>query len=379
MFAHFGHHLMTALPVPLLPFIRDDFNLDYTQAGFVISSFTLAYGIGQLPAGWLADRVGPRILVTIGICGVALAGFLVGLSQSYIMMIFFLALMGVLGGGYHPASPPLITASVEPKNRGRALGLHMVGSNTSYFLAPLIAAAIAVTWGWRGSFIILAMPTMVFGVLFYVILGKLTGVKGTEPKITSSYHDKTPAPRKLPRLVAFIILNIFAGAVAFSMISFIPLFVVDQFGFSREAGAVFVAVFFFTGIWASPLGGYLSDRLGRMPVVLTACLFAGPAVYLLGLVPHGLGVGFVLVFIGMTAYVRMPVSEAYIVSNTSTRHRSSILGIYYFGNMEGMGVITPVIGYLLDKFGFYTGFTIIGAALMAVTLLCSIWLWGSRD
>ncbi len=122
MLAHFIHHLLTALPVPLLPFIRNDFALDYTQAGLVVSAFNLAYGIGQLPGGWLADRIGPRILITIGICGVALAGILVGLSQTYIMMLVFLALMGVVGGGYHPSAAPLVSASVEVKNRGRATG-----------------------------------------------------------------------------------------------------------------------------------------------------------------------------------------------------------------------------------------------------------------
>ena len=86
-----------------------------------------------------------------------------------------------------------------------------------------------------------------------------------------------------------------------------------------------------------------------------------------------------LVIIGITMYIRMPIAESYIVSKTSERHRSSILGIYYFGNMEGVGVMTPVIGYLIDRFGFYLSFTIIGAALVAVTLVCSIWLRGSRD
>jgi len=60
--AHFGHHLLTALPIPLSPMIRSDFSLDYTFAGLVISAFNLAYGIGQLPGGWLADRFGPRIM-----------------------------------------------------------------------------------------------------------------------------------------------------------------------------------------------------------------------------------------------------------------------------------------------------------------------------
>ena len=49
--AHLSHHLVTALPVPLLPYIRDEFALDYTRAGFIISAFGVVYGVCQLPAG----------------------------------------------------------------------------------------------------------------------------------------------------------------------------------------------------------------------------------------------------------------------------------------------------------------------------------------
>ncbi|MFC1937012.1 MFS transporter, partial [Chloroflexota bacterium] len=138
--AHFAHHLMSGVLVPLLPFIRNSFGLDYTQAGMVTSAFQLPSGVSQVPAGWLADRIGARILVTVGIAGVGVAALLVGLSQTYVMLIVFLALMGVLSGGYHPASPPLIAASVAPEKRGRALGIHVIGGSGSLFVAPLIAA-----------------------------------------------------------------------------------------------------------------------------------------------------------------------------------------------------------------------------------------------
>jgi len=379
MLAHFGHHLLTALPVPLLPFIRDDFTLDYTQSGLVISAFFLSSGISQLPGGWLADRIGPRILITIGISGVALAGLLVGLSQTYIMMIVFLVMMGVLGGGYHPASPPLVSALVEPKNRGRALGLHMMGGSTSYFLAPLIAAAMAAAWGWRSPFIGLAVPTILFGFLFYVLLGRRVDTKTVEHGITDS-HDKTPfTAGRWRRLVAFMTLSAFTTAVLFSTIAFIPLFMVDHFGVGEETAAALMAVIYSAGLWASPLGGYLSDRLGRVPVMLTACFVAGPVIYMLNLVPYGLGIGALLLIIGMVIYVRMPVSEAYIIGHIPEHRRSTILGIYYFGGMEGSGVLTPIIGSLIDRFGFYPSFTIAGAALVAATLICSVFLWGSRD
>ena len=377
--AHFGHHLLTALPTPLLPLIRDDFELDYTQSGLVISAFTLAYGIGQLPAGWLADRIGPRILVTIGICGVALAGLLVGLSQTYVMMLVFLVLMGVVGGGYHPSAAPLISASVKPENRGRALGFHLIGGSGSFFLVPLIAAAIASVWGWRGSFIALAVPTAVFGIIFYILLGRWARTRQTGPMVIES-RDETPAASgRLRRLVAFMILSIFTQAVAFSIIAFIPLFMVDHFGVGEETAAVFLAILYSAGLWASPLGGYLSDRLGRIPVVLTTCFVAGPLIYLLNLAPYGLGIGALLLVIGMVMYVRMPVSEAYIVGQTSERHRSMIFGIYYFSNMEAGGLLAPLLGSLIDRFGFYSSFTGISIILVAVTLICSVFLWSSRD
>ena len=358
--------------------IRSDFALDYTQSGLVISAFSLSYGIGQLPAGWLADRIGPRILITVGICGVALAGLLVGLSQTYVMMIVFLALMGLAGGGYHPASAPLISASVEPKKRGRALGVHMIGGSASFFLSPLIAAVIAATWGWRGSFIGLAVPTMIFGIMFYVLLGRGGAKKKAEHKTTSSYID-TPTPGRWQALVPFIILATFTHAVLLSTMSFIPLYLVDHFGISKVTAAASMALIYSAGLWASPLGGFLSDHLGRVPVVLTVCFIAGPVIYLLNLVPYGLGIGAVLVLIGMIVYIRMPVSEAYIVDQISKRHRSTVLGIYFFSNIEGGGILTPVMGHLIDQLGFYSSFTIASAALVAVTLVCSIWLWRSRD
>ena len=139
-----------------------------------------------------------------------------------------------------------------------------------------------------------------------------------------------------------------------------------------------MALVYSAGLWVSPLGGYLSDRWGTVPVMLVVCFAAGPVIYLLNLVPYGPGIGVLLVTFGLINYVRMPVSESYIVSQTPERYRSTVLGIYFFGSMEGGGVITPILGYLIDNFGFYVSFSIAGAAMLAVTLICSIFLWGDR-
>ncbi|MFC2016485.1 MFS transporter [Chloroflexota bacterium] len=379
MVAHFGHHLLGALLVPLLPFIRDDLALDYAQAGWVVSAFMVSYGFGQLPGGWLADRIGSRTVITVGISGVALSGFLVGLSPTYIIMTIFLVLLGVTGGGYHPASIPVISALVDSGKLGRALGLHQLGGAASHFLAPLIAVGIATVLGWRGSFIGTAIPIFIFGIVFYVLLGMWGYAKETGQGISEGYIETPSTPGHLGRLVAFLIVSIVGQILIVAIISFIPLFLVDHFGVSEEVAAVLLALTYSAGFWAGPLGGYLSDRLGTVPVMLVVTLMTGPVIYLLNHVTYGLGIGALLILIGMSLDSRMPVSEAYITSQTSERNRSTVLGIYYFGSRGGPGVITPVLGYLIDRLGFYTSFTIMSAALVAVTLICSVFLWNRRD
>ncbi len=377
--AHFGHHLLGALLVPLLPFIRDDFALDYTRTGWLVSAFTVSYGVSQLPAGWLTDRIGSRIVITIGISGVALSGLLVGLSPTYVAMVVFLVLLGVTGGGYHPASIPVITASVDAGKRGRALGLHQIGGTASHFSAPLIAIAIASALGWRSSFIGTAIPIIVFGIVFYVLLGRRRYIRKAGQGISQSFIETPPAPARLGRLVALLTLSITGQTLIVALISFIPLFLVDHFGVDEKTAAALLALTYSAGFWAGPLGGYLSDRLGTVPVMLAVTLVTGPVIYLLNHVPYGLGIGTLLVLIGMSLDSRMPVSESYVTSQASERNRSTILGIYYFGSRGGPGVITPILGFLIDRFGFYTSFSIVGMTLVAVTLTCSAFLWGRRD
>ena len=382
MLAHFAHHLLNALPIPLLPFIRSDLALNYTQAGLLVSVFYVTYGICQLPAGWFADRTDRRLLVAVGICGAALAGFLVGISQTYVMIIVFLGFMGITGSTYHPSSLPLIAVSVEPQMLGRALGLHMIGGAAPFFVAPLIVAALAATWGWRSPFIVLAVPTMIFGIVFYILISKQAATKKYIQNTTNSRHKETlptpDHPGRLRSLVSTIVLSGSTQAIRFSVVSFIPLFLVDHFGIGKETAAALIALFYSSGLWASFVGGFLADRFGRVPVLLGSCLMTGLSVYLLNEMPYPWGICPLLVISGIFVYISTVTTESHILSQTSEHNRSVIVGIYYSSIMEGGGILTPAMGYLIDHLGFYYSFTIAGAAIVTITLICSIWLRSSR-
>jgi MFS family permease len=153
---------------------------------------------------------------------------------------------------------------------------------------------------------------------------------------------------------------------------------VDHFHVSRNMAAALLSLIYVSVFWASPLGGYLSDRVGSFRVTLAACLIAGPNILLLTILPYGWGLFALFILLGTVIFARMSASETFIVSKTPPGIRSTILGIYYFSGMEGGGVLTPIVGYGIDRYGFQTAFTIAGGAVLIVTMICAILLREKR-
>jgi len=375
--AHFGHHLMMALLPPLLPFIRRGFSLSYTQAGGLISAHSIAYGISQFPAGLIADRVGSRTLLTIGVAGAALAGLLIGFSPNYIVMVLLLVVMGLTGGGYHPSASPLVSASVRPEHRGRALGIHQIGGTVSFFLAPLIAAGIASALGWRGTFITTAIPTLSLGIVFHLLLGKMGYAGSAQRKGAEASVPAPSEPGDRRRLSAFIAIGIASMVLLQSTLKLTPLYAVDVLGASEEQGAALLSIAYFGGIWGGPLGGLLSDRLGRIPVIIAVGLISGPAIYLLNHVSLDVSLYAVLLLMGTAMHVGMPVVESYIIGHVSPQKRSTVLGLYYMVSRGGPA-ITFLLGRLIDSYQFFITLSGVSIVMLAVAIPSTALLWGKR-
>jgi len=160
--------------------------------------------------------------------------------------------------------------------------------------------------------------------------------------------------------------------------AYLSLYAVDYLGVAEATAAMLVAVTPGVGLVAGPLGGYLSDRFGGIPVIMTVSFLAIPLIYLLGLVSSVPALVAVMVAIGFVSNARMPTSEAYIVGNIPEHRRSTILGLYFFAGAEVAGLMTPVMGNLVDRRGFISSFNIIGTILAAVTVVCSLLMWRNR-
>ncbi len=379
IFAHFSHHVVGALLPPLQNFIRDDFLLTKTQLGFLQgTAYNVPYGLSQLPAGWLADRVSPQVLITVGITGVAAAGLFIGVSPSYAVMVTAIVLLGLLGGGYHPAAAPLVTASTGKKNPGVALGLHQIGGTASFFLTPLIAAGLASLIGWRGTFVAISVPTLIFGIVLFLILSRRRA-KIAQPSEEIIDAEALSRAGEMRRLVPLLILGVTVQVLIFSSVSFVPVFANEAMGVSNAAAGGLLALAHFAGLFAGPIGGYLSDRIGRVRVIVATSLLAGPVIYLLSQTSPGWSLSVVLLLIGTCQYMAMPTSEAYIISHAPKRRRSTILGIYYMASRGGPGIAMPVIGSLIDGYGYTTAFSVAAITMVAIAGVCGGLLLRNRD
>ncbi len=400
--AHFSHHVLTALIVPLLPFIRNEFGLTYAQAGLVTAAFTITYGVGQLPAGWLADRVGPRYLLLLGITGVAVAGLIVGLSPLFAVLIGGLLIMGIAGGGYHPASSAVIANLVHPSRTGRAMGVHIIGGSTSFFLAPLMAAGLVTALGWRGTFLALSVPVALLGLALFVLISRRMGAMGlgriparasaaeSAPQAGAGEPEPTQAsggsagvrPSRSRAAVAhmtfFLILTGIMGAGFGSLIPYLPLYLADVRGVDEAVAAGFLSVIFAAGFFAAPLGGLLSDRLGRVRVLVAAGLLLAPAIVAITVLPFPLPFAAGLLVLGVLMFVRMPTSEAHISATVEKRNRGTVLGIYFFSGAEGSAVLTPLLGATIDRWGFSAGILGMGALVLVAALVCGTAMYAIR-
>ncbi len=356
--AHFSHHLAVGGLLPLLPVVRDEFGLDYLLSGTLVSAFSLAYGFAQVPLAFLIDRYRLRksLIIALGLFGAALASIGIGFSVTYGQMLALLVLMGIAGSTYHALASSFLSEYFPADSRGRSLGLHVVGGSASFIATPALALGILnLTGSWRAAFIGLGLPAVAAGLL-------LLWLAAGREKVMVSSRPRVPS---LPILEVLRLIGLLAVIAAVMQVvtgginTFLPLYLVDRHGVPREVAGIAVGLVAGAGIVGAPVGGALSDRVGRQPVILLSVLLSGPLLYLITLAPHGVVLYLLIVLYGLAISMRMPTMESLIADVVPAARRATVLSAYYFLANEVSGVATPLIGLLSDLTDLNTAFVVL--------------------
>jgi FSR family fosmidomycin resistance protein-like MFS transporter len=383
--AHFSHHLSTGVLVPLLPLLRQDFELNYLQAGVLVSSFSLSYGFGQVPMALLADRFSRRSLIVLGLIGTSLSAIAVGLTNAYWQMIPCFIALGLLGATYHAPASSFLSQSIPQDQRGRSLGTHIIGGSASFLLTPPMAVYIA-TWArtWRLSFFLLAVPALVMSALLWLTTrkpheaGQIPEKTWLTPSMESSNPKGGPAGAPNPtisweqiiRAIGILaVTSVLMQMVFSSVYSYLSLYLVDHHGITPAYAGIAVGLVAGAGVVGAPLGGALSDRLGRKQVILLSLSLAGPLLFAVTRAPASLWLPLSLAAYGTSISARMPAMESLIADVVPPRRRATVLGMYYLLGQETSGVVTPLIGRLIDLHGLDPVFTGLAVGLCLVSVM----------
>jgi len=166
--AHFMSHVHGMLLPPILGQVKDAFGVSYTQIALAITAFNIASALLQTPAGFLVDRVGPRVMLTGGLIVGSAAITAAALLPGYWFFVIAYALMGVANTVYHPADYSILSSAIDGKNIGKAFSIHNFSGYLGFGVTPALVLGCAALWGWQGAFLVVAGLTFVVAMVLIV-------------------------------------------------------------------------------------------------------------------------------------------------------------------------------------------------------------------
>jgi sugar phosphate permease len=243
----------------IAPEIQHRYDLSLAQVGVVLAAVNSGLVVTLLPWGILADRIGERTTIALGLagCGAATAG--AGFAGSYGALVVWLALAGALGGCVQSASGRAVMSWFGPAERGLALGIRQTAVPLGGAIAAVLLPALVAGPGLRSAFLALAIGSWLGAAVGLVLLRDApAGELGAE--LVRPLRD-----RRLWLLCGGSTL-LLAGQ--FAVIGFVVLFLHQHRGFSNGAAAGVLAAIQVLGGAARIGAGRLSDRLQERIVPL---------------------------------------------------------------------------------------------------------------
>lgn len=265
------------------------------MAGIIMSSLLIGQAFQPL-MGLLADKLGGKKLLFIGLASSTIGGALLGVAHQLWVLIALLLLIGIGSAMFHPQA--LATArSLSRERQGLSVSIFMVGGELGRGIWPTLVSLLVVHFG-LPSLWVLAIPALLTIPL----------VNRTVPSLPK--RAKATAPLKVKdHLVPTITLVGFASTKALATVGIITFFPIlwHLEGGSLVGGASILTTFLVVGVVGNLSGGHLADRVGRRIILVTAGIVSTLLIPLLTF-SHGFILWTLAGIIGIAAYATSPVT-----------------------------------------------------------------------
>jgi len=336
----------------MFPTIARDLHLGYGDIGKIAGALAIAWGVAALFMGNIADRIGRRKVLVGSLAVFSLLIGMSGLAVGLLSLIAVRIVMGLADGAYTPASISATIHCSPPEHRGRNIGFQqMTLTLFGLGLSPLIVAALLHVIPWRFIFSIFVIPGLLLAWFTQRIIpaqavGEAAGGRGGGNdwlRVLGYRNIRLLMPSMLCWLTCLITTS-----------AFIPSYLLDHLHLSEmQMGSIMSAIGF--GSTAGTLFlPWLSDRIGRKPVMMLSSL--GTAISLLLLnalgpdVPLLFAALFMVHFFNNSAITLTvgPICSETVPAALMATASGTVIAV---GELLGGGLAPIMAGQFAEKFG----------------------------
>jgi sugar phosphate permease len=379
------------------PYMAKEFGFSRTTIGIVFSVFLWAYSIGQIPAGWLADRFGPRLVLLIIVPFWSLMTALTSVATGVASLAVVRFVFGLAEAGAFPAATRGMQLWFARSERGIVHGVTHCFSRFAIAIVPIVAVSIIAAFGWRWIFYLFGAAGLLWSLVFYWLY---RDVPENHPKVNSDelahIRDRNPDgtiklpidPQRLQKAPWKTIFRspnmwyIAAGYCCFHYgtyfyVTWFPAYLLEYRHLSLKAMGVLAPLPLVAGMVGDIVGGTLTDRIYRKTGKLKFArrVVAAPAMLASGacLIPAALTHDVVTAILCLTAslfFLELVISPAWAVPmDVGGEFSGTVSGIM---NMAGglAASVSPIIfGFLVQRGLWITPFFISAGVLLTGALI----------
>lgn len=254
------------------PVFQKDLHLSTVQLGWVFSAFGWAYLALQVWGGWLSDRFGARLTLTV--CGViwAAATMLTGLVGSLTALILCRVLLGLGEGATFPTATRALADWMPAEKRGFAQGITHAFARLGNFFTPGLVAWLIKISSWRVSFIVLGGISLIWSLVwwFYFRDNPAThrGITQEELAVLPDYaskkdRKKDPVPwgALVKRMAPVTLVYFCYGWTLWLYLTWLPSFFMHGYKLNLKNSALFASGVYLLGVVGDAVGGWVSDYI----------------------------------------------------------------------------------------------------------------------
>lgn len=379
------------------PALMQEFGWSATQFGWISTAFFIGYAVTMLPAGMLADRLGGGVVLVTGTLWWALFTFLTPFGDSLGVMMALRILVGIGQGLLVPANFSLLANWVPKDEAGKATGWLQVGCPSGIAVAMIVAAVIVQLWGWQQVFRILALPGILWCLIWWrwgsnrpqddrmITSGELAYIQAGQGRDTPTGNAPLLTRRDIfstPSVWCCALCYFCTNYLFFLFMTWLPTYFALGRGINLKQSAIFSMLPYLVAIIAYPLGGVVTDwavrrfgqNVGRKFTPIIGLLLAGMFL-ILGTRANSLGTAAALISASnfflcftMGAHFSIPM----IFSQKNTGLLVGLNGV--FGTTAG--ILAPVFsGLIIDMTGQYEYALYLGAG---IAICGAIFMWLAR-